>query len=813
MNVIKRIAWKNLKRNKKRTTTTMIGIIVAVALISFIFTLLYSFQDSMIESTKRNRGNYHIYIDQATAEEAIKWNQMQDKIEIVGISQTIGAADYKTQIYAKQGIRIEAYDELSLQNRDIRLVEGRLPQNEKEILISSYLSSNLNKPVKVGDKLTLDVQKVKLVISKDGKEESLEPDGVEQVTYTVVGIMKQTRQEASSTNAYIAITKLEQMTKVRPCQVTLLLKNPKEVSTFYQELRNTRVKDHLSENQELLLWQGATTNEMNEKSQIEIMGIIAILIVVGITIVLVQNSFQISISERRKEFGTLVSIGATSKQIKKMVLMEGMLYAVIGIPSGFILGIGGVFFSTKAIGIVLAQILGNDWTMQCNINGFSILATIFLVVISILLSCRKPVKQAQKASPIEAIKQNDEIAIANQEMKIRSWKAKMLGIEGEIAYKNNKRNKRKYRSTTISITIIMILVMTVSSMISYLFSIINDVYHPINRNIDVGMIYGQDQEQTSTVFENFDRIKQLDSIIDYSIIVRFEGTRKENNQRIIIMAYEGGIYENYLESLGKSSKDTIGAGILLSKNPSIKEGETLKLVIKEKEYQIPIIKTTNLDPDWGIQVMDKEKIEKLEEKKVGSNDETLIISNEMAKSMEIDDKRNSARWGGGFFMDMKINSNNPNKLEKEIAQFVNLDKMAITNYTKQKEDAQRLLVMMNVFLYGLLFVISLIGITNIDNTITASISLRKREFEILRTIGMSNKQFNKMFLFESLLYGGKALTIAIALGTILNYSIYHIIKTNQGISYYFPFVQMGIMIVLTILVIHKSTKAAWQKLK
>lgn len=134
MSILNTLAWKNLKRNKKRTIATIIGIIVSVALISFIFTLIYSFQNSMIENTKKSIGNYHIHIDETTTEVARKFNQMQDKIEKIGISQTIGAADYETQIYAKQGIRIEGYDEISLLNRNITILEGRLPQNEKEIL-------------------------------------------------------------------------------------------------------------------------------------------------------------------------------------------------------------------------------------------------------------------------------------------------------------------------------------------------------------------------------------------------------------------------------------------------------------------------------------------------------------------------------------------------------------------------------------------------------------------------------------------------------------------------------------------------------
>ena len=137
------------------------------------------------------------------------------------------------------------------------------------------------------------------------------------------------------------------------------------------------MQNHLSENNELLIWQGATKG-MNEKSQLELIGVIAIIIVVAITIVLVRNSFQISISERMKEFGTLISIGATSKQIRKIVLIEGLIYAIISIPIGLIFGIGVVYFSINGIEKVLASTFGNSWIMEFSINIPFIFVTILI---------------------------------------------------------------------------------------------------------------------------------------------------------------------------------------------------------------------------------------------------------------------------------------------------------------------------------------------------------------------------------------------------------------------------------------------------
>ena len=503
-----------------------------------------------------------------------------------------------------------------------------------------------------------------------------------------------------------------------------------------------------------------------------------------------------------KEFGTLISIGATSKQIRKIVLIEGLIYAIISIPIGLIFGIGVVYFSINGIEKVLASTFGNSWIMEFSINIPFIFVTILITILAILFSCIKPIRKAKKASPIETIKQNNEIAIKNKDVKVSKLKVKLLGIEGQIAYKNIKRNKNQYRSTTISISIIMILVILISSIIQYIFLIVNNTYKPTNRNIDVGMIYGGGQEETSTVFKNFDRIKEMDSIIDYSIIVRFNGIMKNNNKSISIHAYEGSNYENYLKSMGLKYEDTFNNGILLSANPSVKEGEILNIIINEKEYKIPIIKTTNLDPEVAIFDLDNSKIEKIDSDSLEY--ERLIISNDMAKKIDINDEIVKGR----FSMDMRVNSSNPNKLEKEIEQFVNLDKIAITNYTKQKEYEGKFSAIMSIFLYGLLLVISLIGVTNIYNTITANVHLRKKELEVLKAIGMSNKQFTKMFAYESLIYGAKSLLIGIILGIILSYVLYCIIKTNLVIKYYFPAIQIVLMVVLTILVIYMSTQIA-----
>ena len=119
MNILKMLAWKNLTKNKRRTFATVIGIIIAVALICFIISFVESFQNSMINITKKTVGNYHIDITDISENEI---KTIRDKIikqsyiDNIGVSQTIGAANYETQNSSKLGIIIEGYDNNALEN-------------------------------------------------------------------------------------------------------------------------------------------------------------------------------------------------------------------------------------------------------------------------------------------------------------------------------------------------------------------------------------------------------------------------------------------------------------------------------------------------------------------------------------------------------------------------------------------------------------------------------------------------------------------------------------------------------------------------
>ena len=810
MNIVHSIAIKNLKKNKKRTISTIIGIIFSVTLICFVSTLLLSLQTSMINTIKETIGNYHIDIGELSMAEAqVIEENLSGKIDTVGISQIIGAGNFETKNPSKLGIMVEGYNDIALDNREIQLLEGRLPENDKEIVISEYLVNNAQEKIGLGSKIELNVEKVKLG-DNDGYRFQ-DYDGTEKITYTVVGISKQTRKEVYDTRAYIAICKLENFTQKRPTEISFLLKEPNYAYTLYDTLYNKF--DNIDINEDLLMWQGFNeTNNISNKIQMEILAVLLIAIIVIVSALLIRNSFQISVSERTKEFGMLASIGASKKQLKKSVKFEGVIYALIGIPIGIFIGVAIVYFGILLVNDVLIDTtLGYHLNLEFDLSIPVIIISALLAIFIIYLSSRKPAKIASQISPMEAIRQNNDIVL---EKKIKTSKIikRIWGTEGVIASKNIKRNKKRYRTTLISICICILLLIIASSTINYIYQIIADMY-PENYNIAVGFIGGIDEINYDEQVNYFKQIKELDNIEQYSTYIYLNGTIKRNkellsdyaynlnkNINIIVLACEGNVYQNYLNKFGITKLEE-NQGILVNKFNNnyyeeekkydltkLKDGDNIEVNIAGKEYEFNIKKVTDIDPILAMMSLDYET-------KTINTSAVLIIPIELLRGKNI----NNADINNSKIV---IESNDANALEKKIFKILDMKNMTLTNYDRQAEESKKITIILSVFLYGLLTVLTVIGISNIYNTITTSMNLRINEFKTLRAVGATKKQFNKMINYESILYSIKSLIIGIILGLILSHLIYLLlIYEHYAISYYFPIIPIVCVIVLVFLIV------------
>ena len=484
MNILNKLTIKNLMLNKKRTIVTIIGIILSVALICALSSMVVSFKESIIIFEKQELGDFH-YAYYGVDGTEIKSFSNNRNIDSYYLTKEIGYSYLKDsknpdKVYAY----ITAFDASALKNLSISLIDGRYPNNENEIVIPRHLKTNGGIDLKIGDTITLDIGKrysdgYFLVQNNPytGYEEELK---VEQThTFKVVGIIERPGKmlEPYSAPGYTFITKLDTKSYNGKYNVYTRYTDPAVKDRFNVTANILGVDSKAYERYELgdLGENNEVMNEVN-KSKYEVVcnyylitletlsfdnstmnmlysiSAVIIIIIMVTSIYCIKNSFDISITEKTKQYGMLRSIGATSKQIKKNVLNEAYILWLIGAPVGILCGIFAAFVLIKVSNHFLGDLLVSG-ALIFKTSILAIVLSIILSFITIYFSALKIARRASKLSPMSAIRSQDDIKIKSKKIRSPKYIQKLFGIGGIISYKNIKRNRKKYRTTVISIVV------------------------------------------------------------------------------------------------------------------------------------------------------------------------------------------------------------------------------------------------------------------------------------------------------------------------------------------------------------------------
>ena len=539
-----------------------------------------------------------------------------------------------------------------------------------------------------------------------------------------------------------------------------------------------------------------------------------IAIVIGIIIVasvfVIRNSFAISVSERMKQIGMIVSVGATKKQIKKSVLFEGVIVGLIGIPIGILCGILATFILVKFSQAMIGDMM-NGMTFSFAMPISAVILSIILAIVTIYLSTRSSARKASKVSPIEAIRSNNEIKIKAKKVKSPKIIKKIFGIGGDIAYKNLKRNRSKYRTTVISLVVSITIFISLSTFMNYVFDLSGLYYTDINYDVEMYISNAEGNEEEG-YNEKIEAVKNLETNKDYTM------------QRGIFCSGEESNIDNFLTKDGKEYYDEIWGGspsirlVSLGKEPYRKYIDKLGLSYDEvkdkaicldmgkqsyKKKQIDVININKGDNITGkiYDVNYKKEIslevaEVTEEKPIGINEsdtQVFIVSDEYLDA-------NSSSEGEDY-VTFYIDATDADELEKEVNNTEVLKGVEVYNIQKEVEQMKRMIIWISVFLYGFIIVITLIGVTNIFNTITTNMNLRSKEFAMLKSIGMTKKEFNRMINLESIFYGVKSLLIGNVLGVGLSYFIYKTVADAMDFGFQLPIKSIIISIVFVMIVV------------
>ena len=835
MSILNDLTIKNLKLNKKRTIVTIIGIILSTALMVGIGLLFSSFQDYMIRETISYNGKYEaeygdVSLDKLNSIDKKDFSYFYQKA--IGFSKFDSANEYKPYIY------ISSVDKEYF--KELHLISGRFAENDSELVISNHINTNGGASYKIGDIITLKygervIEGVNTLANNEYyEEETLNIVG--EKTYTIVGIVERSNFEDYSASGYSTFT-LDMNDKEGTADVYVMFNNKKKIIKQSEDLAKKLGYDNaISYNSTLLALYGESTYGNIMKSMITMIIIMLSLVSIG-CIVVIYNSFAISVMERKKEFGLLSSIGATKKQLSYTIFFEALIEGTIGI----ILGIGGAYIGIGTVILIINNLIGDILVLKLNLvtNIMFIIIPVIFMILVIFISALVPSRRAAKVSPIEAIRQNDDIKINKKKIKTGKLVNKLFGIEGEIALKNIKRNKKKYRVTIVSLFISIVLFISFSSYMNYTIDTASSVMGEVPYDYQISY-FGDDNDidaldKISEIIKSNDVKEYVSySASNLSIIGNYtysdeyldfyksaygdDGIKALTNlkyQYISIYILDDISYNKYKELIGLD-KDSV---ILLNKFKGVSYGNNKRVnydipVINNGDINIKICNFDDNDEDVNTTKYCNKKIGNIfiTNKSFDLIEEFSYMSDfKLIVNKELYDNISDSGTHYTQFNIISDNTDNIDKLTKE------LDKYDNVNYTNVKESmkqANNMILVIKILMYGFIGLVTLIGVTSVFNTISTSMALRKREFAVLRSIGLTRKGFNKILFFESLFFGLKSLIYAIpvSLGVtiIIHYALADMMSIN---SIVIPWKAIIISIVSVFIIVLLTMMYSTSKIK
>ena len=589
-----------------------------------------------------------------------------------------------------------------------------------------------------------------------------------------------------------------------------------EGSSYYNNIYHK----NLHFNEPLLRLQSASAYD-NINEGIDKIIILVTSLVIICTIATVYNAFSISISERKKQFGILNSIGATKAQTTKLVLMEAFIVSVIGIPMGLIAGTFAIDVVFKIIGSFYKSSIIGELGLRVVYSPTIIILSAIIVIITILISAILPAIQATKISPLEAIKNSSNLKIG----KVKGSKIvrALFKAEGVLAYKNLRRNKKKFRITLFSLIISVVIFISFSGFMNLFINAQKVNYGQQNYDLNLSSSSEMDEKSLEEL-KNIDGVDRVVATNDYGmgIYVPENKINKENEDLINDSGYfsietvdNKTVYDivncsTKLPGDFEISKINLKEGSF-DKKEAIKENGVI-LVRKSyyeepgKKYELELTnyKVGDTVKAYTIEYDGEKELKKEIDLRIMGITDDMPIGNDQYNSMGLDFITYD-EVGKKFGLDasttgLYINTNGDEDARNLVKDIANQYGYDVTDKMEEIKSMEDTLMVMQIFVYGFVTVISLVSMTNIINTISTNINLRKRELAIIKSIGVTPKGFNKMIYLESFLYGALALLYGIPIGVGLIYVMSKILGEVIDVGMIIPYNAIIICIVGVFLI-------------
>lgn len=860
MKLLNKLTLKNLRLNKVRTIVTIVGIMLSAALITVVSGMALSGRQTMIDGQTEWSGNYDVALDIIDTAKIDKIRQNRN-VENAFYKERLGFSKATVADNAEYGYAVTAISENAFDGCfKLKLEKGSFPTNSNEAVVTGAFKNTDGKDVKVGDKITLELGVLKgtdgkvlgeselLDLSPKRFKESKITDK-KQKTYTITGIIENpnTRELNNPSSCFEIYTVSDEESPVEAIRTKHMnklciaytpqsegnyLQNTADILGFKADDMSNVSSDEISpEDQQTSGVNGYSFNTVllsmkgyggSDGTNVMIfsLAVIIIIIVMLASVFVIRNSFAISITEKTSMYGMLASVGATKRQIRRNVLFEGFILGLIGIPLGILLGLGVNAILIAILNSVLGDMLSGA-TFVFVTPTIPIICAIVLSAVTIFCSSFFIALRASRIPPLVAIRGNKDIKVKNNKpYRTSKLTKKLFGVGGEIASKSLKRSRKKYRTTVISIVVSVAMFIAVSAFMDYGMTFTDHYYG----NTDYSyMVSGIDANQAQTIekmpeIENYLTVGSQYGYVSADVPVNecgenflYDNADGTKSFSVEFLEFEHDTFVQICREL-KLDYNKVKGGVLVYSEvtPYNMEnmegtGEPMKLFGKTAPTKFIVYGN---DDNGNELIAGKLKVSSVFDEIPKSADSVIGEGTILGQGLIIGEQGVISPQLGEHecYITLYANTSNHTSLTNRIESMPSTGDsesyISIFDYEETVRQFNAVMLIVGIFVYGFIGVISLIGMTNIFNTISTNMQLRSKEFASLKSIGMTKKEFNRMIRLESLMYGIKSLIIGIPLGVLGVFAIFSAFSNgNVPMSFVFPWKAILISIAAVFIVV------------
>lgn len=817
MKIINKLTWRHLWVNRRRTVITLFGIIISVAMVTAVFTSVGSLMRSLSDITASYDGAWHAqYMN--LQDKDVQTLSKQKNVKTIGLLADIGQMDCNTkEDSGRNETSIIAGNQNLFAINKMKPAAGRLPNNTRELMVTkSYLQRNkLN--WKVGDTVT-----VQTASYPTGAQEAEATGGepiVENRTFTVCGILEVQNQLTGMNSAFCGMDDTVAGGYTAQVQFSNLGSNtPKDIKAaakaVYGKAVNNDGSDLYTIHTDYLMYNGVQMSDGVTRALYGFVAIILLIIILA-SVFMIYDSFAVSYQQRARYLGMLASVGATRVQKRGSVYFEGYILGCIGIPIGILCGIGGIAVTLRALSDSFMKTVmvatGDSIRLHAVVDWKIIVFSVLISALTIFISAWIPAHRASKITPIEALRQTNTVKVKKaKKLKTSRLRQKLFGFEDVLAVKNYKRNAKRSRTVVFALAVSVILFLSTANFTGMLTNALDneydgmsfDVYESVNSSdgpLSVDLV-----EKLNKEVSRMPGIESMRVCADNEMMVdgldkqlTAEAKKANMDRSVYVLGVDNDTFAALAKEAGIDPSvcqdDKIPTGILINR---VQVATEKKQSLVLNPLQGSLVGQTFTGSMVGYDSEGNELYAKYTAKVAAQmNKEASNLGSFMHPTLVVPMHSYLVHFPSVLAEDnivsyarYYITAQDHDRVYTQVSDLLSDTKgISHTGYdaAAQAETMRALRIVVMTFGYGFITLITLISVMNIINTISSGMEERRREFAMIKSVGMTPRSFKKSIYLENIRYGVMALVWGLPVSFGLDFLMYKILGSSFDYGYTF----------------------------